>query len=97
VSRREPSGIAGTETATGENGEVRTYDVAEILRRAGVDATRYSLTSGSHEGLCLLNEGRLWNVFLSERGSRHEVHSFEDEDSACVYFLKRIFEISSPG
>jgi hypothetical protein len=71
-------------------------DVADILTRAQVDPTYYSLTGDVHEALCLLNEGRSWKVFISERGSRLEEHSFDIEDEACVYFLKRIFEIWKP-
>jgi hypothetical protein len=35
-------------------------------------------------------------VFISERGSRFEEQTFEDEDAACVYFLKQIFELCRP-
>jgi hypothetical protein len=34
-------------------------------------------------------------VFLSERGRRHEERVFDGEDPACVYFLKRLFQLIS--
>jgi len=58
-----------------------------------VDHRLYSFESERHEALCLLAFGETWKVFLSERGQRHEEHSFSSEDDACVYFLKRIFQL----
>ena len=68
-------------------------DLREILRSARVDPTLYSFDGERHEALCLLASGQDWNVFLSERGQRHEAHTFASEDEACVYFLKRIFRL----
>jgi hypothetical protein len=47
----------------------------------------------SHEPLCLLAFGQEWNVLISERGQRMEERTFSSEDDACVYFLKRIFQL----
>jgi hypothetical protein len=38
--------------------------------------------------------GQTWHVFLSERGQRHEERTFESEDAACVYFLKRNLQLT---
>ncbi len=58
------------------------------------NSTLYSFESEAHESLCLLAFGQEWKVFLSERGQRHEEQTFSNEDEACVYFLKRIFQLA---
>lgn len=68
-------------------------DVREIVQSARVDPQLYSFDSERHEALCLLAFGLDWKVFLSERGQRHEEHTFSNEDAGCVYFLKRIFQL----
>ena len=72
-------------------------DVEEILVAARVDPTYYSFDSDSREALCLTHyDGPGWRVYAAERGQRHEERHFDDEDAACVYFLKRIFQIWRP-
>jgi hypothetical protein len=68
-------------------------DLAEVLAKAKVDPTYYDFCGGSNEALTLLQEGPIWKVFIPERGTRHEERAFDSEDAACVYFLKRIFEL----
>jgi hypothetical protein len=75
---------------------VNAQDVAEIVRLARVDPTYYSLEAERHEALCLLAHGQEWQVFLSERGDRYEEVTFDTEDEACVYFLKRLFRLWRP-
>jgi hypothetical protein len=71
-------------------------DVREVVQAARVDPTYYSLDGERHEALCLMSRGQRWYVFLSERGERFEERAFESQDEACVYFLKRLFELWSP-
>jgi hypothetical protein len=73
---------------------MRVADVQEIAVAAQIDPTLYSFESERHEALCILAQGQSWHVFLSERGVRHEERTFGDEDEACVYFLKRLFQLS---
>ena len=73
---------------------MRVADVREILLAAQVPPTVYSLDGDRHEALCLLPIGQAWHVFLSERGGRHEERTFATEDDACVYFLRRAFQLS---
>lgn len=75
---------------------MRVEDVAEIARLAQVDPTYYSLDGERHEALCLLTHGRKWQVFFSERGDRYEEFTFGGEDEACVYFMKRLFQLWGP-
>jgi len=72
---------------------MRVRDLREIVRAARIDTRLYSFEAESHESLCLLAFGQEWNVFISERGQRMEERSFSSEDDACVYFLKRIFQL----
>jgi hypothetical protein len=72
---------------------VTVSDLREIVQSARVDPTLYSFDSERHEALCLLAFGQDWKVFLSERGQRYEERTFVNEDEACVYFLKRIFQL----
>jgi hypothetical protein len=72
---------------------VTAEELVEILRRAEVDPTYYGIGEDRHEALCLVPRGQQWSVFLSERGAHHEERLFGSEDAACVYFLKRIFEL----
>ena len=75
---------------------MRVVDVKEIVEAAQVDPTYYSFEGDRHEALCLLAEGQTWKVFLSERGQRYEEKSFNGEDEASVFFLKRLFKLWRP-
>lgn len=75
---------------------MRSSDVREIVEAARVDPAYYSFDGERHEALCLLVEGQTWKVFLSERGKRYEEQSFDTEDGACTYFLKRLFRLWRP-
>ena len=57
----------------------------------------YEIGSPRHEALCLLAEGQIWKVFISERGKRYEERRFSSEDRACVYFLTRLFKLAPRG
>lgn len=72
-------------------------DVREIVRLAKVSPGYFSFGGSLDEALCLLPAGRKWHVFLSERGNRFEETVFDSEDEACVYFLKRLFDLWWPA
>jgi hypothetical protein len=72
---------------------VTADDLTQILRDAAVDPTYYAIGEDRHEALCLLPRGQEWVVFLSERGEHYEERTFSTEDDACVYFLKRVFQL----
>ena len=73
---------------------MRVADLVEVLKIARVDPTYYAIGDERHECLCIVSVDDGWKVFLSERGSRYEEKSFESEDDACVYFLKRLFQLA---
>lgn len=68
-------------------------DLEEILSKADVDPRHFSIGSERHEALCLVQHGPEFRVFTFESGDRYEEKKFESEDSACVHFLKRVFEV----
>ena len=76
--------------------QVKAADAQAIAEAARVDPRMYSFDSERHDALCLLAFGQTWKVFVSERGSRDEERSFDSEDAACVYFLRRLFELTRP-
>ena len=69
-------------------------DAREIVEAAQIDPTYYSLEGERHEALCIVAERSQWKVFLSERGARYEEIAFADEDRACVWFLRRLFQLA---
>ena len=75
---------------------MKVSDLREVVRAARVDPSYYSFDGDRHEALCILAAGQTWHVFLSERGQRYEDKTFENEDEACTYFLKRLFELWQP-
>lgn len=68
-------------------------DLQEILSKAEVDPRYFSIGSERYEALCLVKDGSEFRVFISEHGDRREEMVFGSEESACVYFLKRMFEL----
>jgi hypothetical protein len=42
--------------------------------------------------LCLGRNEENWEVYYTERGSRFDVHVFDNEQKACEYFYDRIIE-----
>jgi len=72
---------------------MRVADLREIVQAARINPSLYSFDAETHESLCLLAFGQEWRVFISERGERMEEQTFSNEDDACVYFLKRVFQL----
>lgn len=75
---------------------MKIADAQEIVESAQVDPTYYSFDGDRHEALCIVSAGHEWNVFISERGSRYEDRTFQSEDEACVWFLKRLVQLWKP-
>jgi hypothetical protein len=76
---------------------VKVTDAEEIVKGARVDPTCYSFDGDRHEALCIVAVDQEWRVFISERGSRYEERTFTNEDEACVWFLKRLFQLWQPS
>lgn len=69
------------------------HDLVEILTETQVDPKLFTVGGETHESLCLTFESGVWHVFLAERGNRYEEGLFETEAEACIYFMKRIFQL----
>jgi hypothetical protein len=61
------------------------------LERLNIPPSEYSLIGGlPNESYCIdVNDG-VWEVYYSERGNKTGLKIFEDENSACEYFLDTI-------
>lgn len=73
--------------------------LSKLLYSLDVPSDVYRL-DGSHFELAhvLGREGSRWVVFLSERGGQSDRSEFDDEHSACMNILGRIFlELAERG
>lgn len=71
-------------------------DARKIVEAAHVDPTYYSFDGERHEALCIIAVVPKWRVFIRERDSQYEERCFSDEDAACVWFVKRLFQLWQP-
>lgn len=60
------------------------------LEERKIPKSYYRIGSYGEEALCILSEDGKWVVFEGEHGQRYNVHAFECESEACIYFLDRI-------
>jgi len=61
---------------------------AELVK-CGVPETLYQLSGGlPNEKCCIGQKDGRWEVYYSERGSKTSLKFFDDEHSACLYFLR---------
>lgn len=66
-------------------------ELAKFLAQAGIPSRFYSLNGeDKDESMCLAIERGIWVVYLSERGTRNLVRSFQDEPSACQYLYEQL-------
>lgn len=69
---------------------INTNSLKTRLEAIKVPKSYYRIGSYGEEALCILSEKGKWVVFEGEHGQRYNVHSFENESEACLYFWKRI-------
>lgn len=62
----------------------------EGLEDRRVPKSYYRIGAYGEEALCILPEDGKWVVFEGEHGQRYNVHSFESESEACLFFWKRL-------
>lgn len=66
-------------------------ELKAALVRERVRKDAYSLAGGlPNESYCIASCPEGWEVYYSERGSKSGRQVFQDESSACDYFLARI-------
>ncbi len=58
------------------------------LERLNVPKDMYHLTGGlPNESYCIGQRDSKWDVYYSERGRKSDLKTFDDESTACEYFL----------
>lgn len=68
---------------------MKSEGLKRILEIEGFSKSCYSLTGGRHQdAYCLSFDNDMWHVCYSERGEEAERKSFDNESSACEYFLE---------
>ena len=73
-----------------QNSELTISSMKEKLISMNVPASHYRIGGYQEESLCLVEEDGMFCVFEGERGGRHNVQWFSQENDACNYFLKTI-------
>lgn len=69
---------------------INIRSLKEKLEEIKIPKSYYRIGSYGEEAVCILFENDKWVVFEGERGQRYNVHFFERESEACIYFLDRI-------
>lgn len=76
-------------------------ELYENLKEKGIDDRSIYLhglhgSADDNEKLALtIKKGKytaIWEVYFKERGEKHSVNEFNDESSACEYYLKKMIE-----
>ena len=61
------------------------------LEEEGCSPMNYAIESRSSDAYCLMNDGKRWQVFYSERGCDSEpIFSSPSESDACAFFLEHM-------
>ena len=69
---------------------INTNTLKERLEERKVPKSYYRIGSYGEEALCIIFEEYKWIVFEGEHGQRYNVHTFEKESEACLFFWERI-------
>lgn len=65
--------------------------VREILQRLKVDELDYRVLDAPGDSTwCIRKQGSTWLVFFFERGRKYDLERFQNEHSACEYFLNKL-------
>ena len=68
--------------------EIKT--ACSILDRYGVPQTLYSIGAEKDDALCLIYDGRRWEVFYVERGMKCNIHQFWRLAPACEKMIEML-------
>ena len=69
---------------------INLNSLRERLEQLKVPKSYYRIGSYGEEALCIVFENNQWIVFEGEHGQRYNVHFFDQESEACLYFFERI-------
>ena len=67
---------------------MRIPELRQKLEEEGCSPSNYAIESRESDAYCLMNDGRQWSVFYSERGCDSDpIFTTESETEACEFFL----------
>jgi len=59
----------------------------EVVTRGGDAQAIYAGDGNPEDRYAIVQDGRTWKVYYSERGEQFELRQFATEDEACEYLL----------
>lgn len=73
-------------------------DLQQKIDEMNVPSDSYSILKGGlpNEQLCIVKNETGWEIYYSERGEKSSINVFDDETSACEYFLEKLKKYSRP-
>jgi hypothetical protein len=58
---------------------------------AGISPADYRIMDQPGDSTwCITKQGRVWQVFYFERGTKRHLQRFNDQNAACGYFLSQL-------
>ena len=69
---------------------INLNSLRERLEQLKVPKSYYRIGSYGEEALCIVHDDNQWVIFEGEHGQRYNIHQFEKESEACLYFWNRI-------
>ncbi|TWR83085.1 hypothetical protein FJD38_24375 [Pseudomonas saxonica] len=64
--------------------------LADELKILGTPDNHYSIGINQNERTCILNDGKKWLVYYSERGQMTDLKEFKKFEDAKIEFLARL-------
>lgn len=64
--------------------------LADELKTLGTPDNHYSIGINKNERTCILNDGKKWLVWYSERGQMTDLEEFKKFEDAKIEFLARL-------
>ena len=64
--------------------------LADELKTLGTPDNHYSIGINKNERTCILNDGKKWLVYYSERGQMTDLKEFKKFEDAKIEFLTRL-------
>lgn len=68
-------------------------EMLNIIKSKNIPDDAYSINRKlQDESLCMKKNDNFLEIFYYERGIKTSFHTFENEDDACEYFMKKLNE-----
>lgn len=72
---------------------MKINELKQKLQARNVPAGYYSLNGYADDALCIEQVGSEWIVYDGERGKKHRVRTFQNEEDACAEFWSQIVRL----